>query len=169
MNPAVEVTHDKNRTKSKEDLMKNKIVSLFVLSITLLCSNMGFAQTARHPGLAIKVPFEFVVGNQTFPAGTYEFHSLLNAVAGKDTIDVLVVRSTEGGLYRAIVTHVVGGGDEASRPRVVFTRSSGRVFLSEVWESGKPAGCRLMDRQDETETAASENDKVTLIASADWR
>jgi hypothetical protein len=58
-------------------------------------------------------------------------------------------------------------GAEPSHPRAVFTRSGGRVFLSEVWESGKPAGCRLMGRQDQLQITASENDTVTLIASAD--
>jgi hypothetical protein len=148
--------------------MKSKIVSLVVLWVLSLCPSLGFAQTSRHAIAAVKVPFTFMIANQAFPAGDYEFHSLLNSVAGKDTIDVLVVRSMDGQLYRAIVTHVVGGA-KSGRPRVVFTRSGGRAFLSEVWESGKPAGCRLMGGQDQVQTAESENDKVTLIASADWR
>ncbi len=146
--------------------MKSKIARAIVVWMLSL-SPCVFAQAPRHPAPAIKVPFEFVIGNQTFPAGFYEFHSLLNSVAGKDAIDVLVVQSTDGGQYRAIVTDVVGRG-EPSRPRVVFIRSGGRVFLSEVWEPGKPAGCRLMDRGDRVRTAGTENSRVTLIASADW-
>jgi hypothetical protein len=108
------------------------------------------------------------VGNQTFPAGTYKFQSLLNSVAGKDTVDVLTVRSTEGRLYQAVVTDVVGAG-EASKSRLVFTRIGGRAFLSEVWEPGKQAGCRLHNHQDHLQAADGEADKVTLLASADWR
>jgi hypothetical protein len=91
---------------------------------------------------------------------------LLNSVPGKATIDVLEVRSTEGRLYSAIVTDVVGS-EEPSNARLVFTRNNGRAFLSEVWEPGKQAGCRLQSRKDRTETAETESDKVTLIASAD--
>jgi len=149
--------------------MKTKIVSLVFLWVLSLCPSVGFAQTSRHAAAAVEVPFAFVVGNQVFPAGDYEFHSLLNSVAGRDIIDVLVVRSKDGQRYRAVVTHVVGGGGESGRPRVVFTRSGGHAFLSEVWESGKPAGCRVIDGQYPVQTADSENDKVTLIASADWR
>jgi hypothetical protein len=148
--------------------MKSKIASLVGLGLLSLCSSVGFAQTSRHAAAGVEVPFAFVVGNQAFPAGEYEFHSLLNSVAAKDAIDVLVVRSMDGQLYRAIVTHVIGGAG-SGRPRVVFTRSGGRAFLFEVWESGKSAGCRLMGGQDEVQTAASENDQVTLIASAAWR
>jgi len=107
-----------------------------------------------------------VVGNQTFPAGIYKFQSLLNSVPSKATIDVLEVRSTVGRLYSAIVTDVVGSA-EPSHPRLVFTRVGGRAFLSEVWQAGKQAGCRLQNHQDHTQTAETENDKVTLIASAD--
>ena len=148
--------------------MKSTVVSLVVLWMLSLCPGVSFAQTSRQAAAVVEVPFAFVVGNQTFPAGDYEFHSLLNPVAGKDTIDVVVVRSIDGQLYRAIVTHVMGRA-EFGRSRVVFTRSGGRAFLSEVWEPGKAAGCRLIGDQDQVETAASENDKVTLIAPPDCR
>ena len=59
------------------------------------------------------------------------------------------------------------GSQEPHNARVLFSRSGGRAFLSEVWESGKRAGCRLQGRQDHMQTAASENHKVTLIALAD--
>ena len=147
--------------------MKNKIALLVVLGVLSLCCSV-LAQTSHHASLTVKVPFEFVVANQTFPAGTYEFHSLLAWVADKGTIDVLVIRSVDGELYRAMVTDVVGSAG-ASRPRVVFTRSEERVYLSEVWESGKPSGCRIKSGQDQLQTAATPSDKVTLIAAADWR
>ena len=61
------------------------------------------------------------------------------------------------------------GSEEPNNPKLVFTRSDGRAFLSEVWEPGKQTGCRLQNRHDHTQMAESENDKVTLMASADWR
>jgi hypothetical protein len=86
---------------------------------------------------------------------------------GNDTIDVLEVRSVEGHLYRAIVTDVIAS-EQSNNPRLVFTRSDSRVFLSEVWERGRQAGCRLQTHNEHTETAESENDKVILTASVDW-
>jgi len=136
--------------------------------VAMLAISVGNAQTSHCSALNVKVPFEFVVGNQTFPAGTYEFQSLLNSVPGKDTIDILVVRSTEGRLYQAIVTDVVGS-EEPNNARLVFTRIGDRIFLSEVWEPGKQVGCRLQDRKNHTQTAESENGKVTLIAPTDCR
>ena len=148
--------------------MKSKVVSLVVLLVLSLYPSVGHAQTTHHSALTVKVPFEFVVGNQTFPAGTYRFRSLLNSVPGKDTMEYLMVSSTDRPLYRVIITDVVGS-EEPNNPRVAFTRSGGRAFLSEVWEPGKQAGCRLHSRQHSKQPAESENDKVTLIALAEQR
>lgn len=144
-------------------------ICLFVLSIVSLCPSIGRAQVANHPVLSVKVPFEFVVGNRTFPAGTYKFQSLLNSVDGKDAIDVLTVRSTEGHLYQAVVTEVATISTEPSKPRLLFTRSGGRTFLSEVWEPGKQAGCLLPNHRGQTQAAQGDSANVTLLASIDWR
>jgi hypothetical protein len=146
--------------------MKAKTVFLAVVCVLPIFASIGYAQTSNHAALTVKVPFEFVVGNRTFPAGVYKFRSLLNSVPPQASIDVLEVRSTEGRFYSAIVTDVVAPAD-GGHPRLVFARSGRRIFLSEVWESGKQAGCRIPKREDQTQTAESENNKLTLIASAD--
>ena len=145
------------------------VISLVVLWVVSLYPGVGLAQSSnRGPVLIVKVPFEFVVGNRTFPAGTYQFQSLLNSVAGKDLIDVLTVRSMESQLYQAIVTEVAGAA-EPNKPRLLFTRSGGRAFLAEVWEPGKRAGCRIRNHNNSTQTAQGDDENVTLLASAEWR
>lgn len=148
-------------------MKRTSVVSLFVLWVLPLWAINACAQTPNRSALTVKIPFEFVVGNQTFPAGTYKFRSLLNSVLSKASIDVLEVRSTLGRQYSATVTDVVDG-PELSHPQLVFTRTGGQAFLSEVWEAGKPAGCRLQRPRSQTPTAKGETDKVTLVASADW-
>src|ERR1035437_9922611 len=125
-------------------MKRSSIACLVVLSVLPVFAITSYAQISKHSALTVKVPFEFVVGNQTFPAGIYKFQSLLNSVPSKASIDVLEVRSTVGRLYSAIVTDVVAS-TEPSHPRLVFTRISGRALLSEVWEAGKRAGCRLQN------------------------
>jgi hypothetical protein len=146
--------------------MKSKAAVRVVLCVLPMIASIGYAQTSNRSALTVKVPFEFVVGNRTFPAGVYKFRSLLNSVPKQASIDVLEVRSTEGRFYSAIVTDVVPTA-EGSHPRLVFARSGDQIFLSEVWESGRQAGCRLAKRDDQTQTADTEKNKLTLIASAD--
>lgn len=143
----------------------------FVLSLAAQTASPGSFRPAKalpQAGLTVEVPFEFVVGNRTFAAGIYTFRSLLNSVPGKASTDVLEVRSAVGSFYSAMVAEVVGGS-EPSPPRLVFARSGGHAFLTEVWEAGRRAGCRLRLHKDkgQMEPAASGNDNVTLTASAD--
>lgn len=93
-----------------------------------------------HPREAHKV------GNQTLPAGSYKFESLLNSIPGKDAIDVLVVRSAEGRHYQAMVTGVIGS-PEPNNGRLVFTRTADHVFLAEVWEPWEKSGLPASERK----------------------
>lgn len=51
--------------------MKRKFtISAVLLSAAFglsLYPSIGYAQTSNHSALTVKVPFEFVVGNQAFP------------------------------------------------------------------------------------------------------
>ena len=67
-------------------MKKNSVVSLVVLWVLSLYPSVSYAQTSHHSALTVKVPFEFVVGNQTFPAGIYKFQSLLNSVPNQASI-----------------------------------------------------------------------------------
>jgi hypothetical protein len=141
---------------------------LFAAVLIMAAIGVAKAQTPRHNPLTVKVPFEFVVGNRVFPAGTYRFRSLLNSIAGKDAVDVVEVRSMEGRLYQAVVTDVIGREEETAGPKVVFARRGGRALLSEVWEPGKQAGCRIQRHEQTSEEAAKINDdKLVLIAAID--
>lgn len=138
---------------------------MLIALLAVLPISVSNAQTSHRPALTVKVPFEFVVGNQTFPAGIYKVESLLNSIPGKDTINILVVSSIEGRRYQAVVTGVADADALQANPRLVFTRSGDRYFLSEVWELGKRSGCWLQNSEDQTESAEQEREKVTLVAS----
>jgi hypothetical protein len=67
-----------------------------------------------------------------------------------------------------MVTGVIGS-PEPNNGRLVFTRTADHVFLAEVWEPGKKAGCRLQSGKDQAQIAERENEQGTLIASAEPR
>jgi len=145
-----------------------KLISLMVLALVSTYPGAGYAQNSKNQALTVKVPFDFVVGNRTFPAGIYRFRSLLDSAPGKAAIDVLEVRAMEGRFYAAVVADVMGNS-QSTHPKLVFARSGGRTFLSEVWENGKAAACRLSNIESGTQASGNEDETVTLVASADWR
>jgi hypothetical protein len=141
--------------------MKSKILFIAVLLILPLCPRLGYAQTSHRPPFTAEIPFEFAIGNQTFPAGTYKFRSLLNSFPGKGGLDVLEMRSIRGHLYKALLADVVAS-EEFDNPSLVFTNKGGCTVLSEVWEPGKQTGWRLHKSVDRMEMAVDDNERVTL-------
>jgi len=65
-----------------------------------------------------------------------------------------------------MVTGVIAS-PEPNNARLGFTRTADHVFLAEVWEPGKKAGCRLQSGKGQAQIADRENNQVTLIASAE--
>jgi|ERR1039458_1660008 hypothetical protein len=114
--------------------MKSKVVSLLVLWVLALYPGVGNAQTSNHSALTVKVPFDFVVGSRTLPAGIYEFELITGAPVVTDQVSYLD-RNIEGRVYHAVVTDIARG-EARLGSRIVFTKRRDRHLLSEVWEAG---------------------------------
>ena len=153
--------------------MKRKALPLFALLITLLITLIGIsvesasAQAKRKVTLQASVPFEFVVGNRVFPAGNYVFEMATGLPKAPDQSGVLVVRGPERRLYAAVATGVTADTNAHVEPKLMFVRSSGRVFLSKVWRQGNAAGLSLHTAAGATEAEGwQESEVVTLEAQA---
>jgi len=76
--------------------MNRKAVPLFALFITLIGITAGAeAQAHRKAALQASVPYEFVVGNRVFPAGTYVFEMATGSPKTTDQGGVLIVHNRE--------------------------------------------------------------------------
>lgn len=141
------------------------IVTMFVVSLGAAAKRV---QTEPRPAVIVDVPFPFVVGSQTLPAGTYMFESLQNSAPDAGHVDVLVVRSMDGRVYEAAMTYLAQGPDAQPNSKVLFSRYGDCNFLSQVWERGKLAGLHLPSSRLETELAAtSPKTEITLIPPPD--
>jgi hypothetical protein len=130
---------------NKESHMTRNALSLFALLITLLgiAAGTADAQTRRKVTLEASVPFEFVVGNQAFPAGNYIFEMATGSPKTTDEAGVLIVRSHERKLYAAVATDIAADTNAHVGPKLVFRRNGDRLFLSKVWRQGNVAGLSL--------------------------
>jgi len=115
--------------------MRNQvIVVLFVLSSLVFAAN-AHAQTMTFKA---RVPFPFVIGNQTLPAGTYQVQRLLGRPTEGDQIGMIVIRGTERGVYKAVVTELAPQPDESrAGSQLVFANRGGQHYLSEVHLQGE--------------------------------
>ena len=102
--------------------------SLFTLVLTMTCMlGLGISAHAQDAsGVVVKVPFEFVAGGKTLPAGTYHVGRLSPGIHPSLAID-----SKDNGAF-ALVLPVVVDGDSAGPTDLGFERVGGKYFLSKV-------------------------------------
>ena len=98
-----------------------KRITVLAFLAAALISMSGARVHAQTVGF--KVPFDFTVGNQVFPAGTYQisYYSTKNAI---------LIRSNDERFHAFIATHLA---DPSTRDgEAVFSKYGNQYFLHEV-------------------------------------
>ena len=106
--------------------------------VAAVASANGQSQTA-----VAKIPFEFVVGDKSLPAGEYGVGSL-NASG-----EVLRIRSTEDDDSAIRLTSPVTRASSSDKSTLVFHRYANHYFLTQVWTAGETTGRQLMKSKQE--------------------
>jgi hypothetical protein len=145
--------------------MKHRLIAISFLLGLLAAAGKAPAQTITFKA---HVPFPFVIGNQTLPAGTYQIHRLMGRPGEADQIGMLVVRNNDFpvvAVYRAVVTNLVPQPlDSRSSTQLVFDRRSGQRCLSEVRIEGEK-GHQIPDVPRESELATSDPSQEEIVAA----
>lgn len=103
--------------------MKRSYVTA-VLTLTCLIGVGISARAQDTEGVRVKVPFEFVAGGKTLPAGTYTVGRLsLEAYSG-------IAISSYG--HGALVLPIAVDGTPAGQSKLSFEHIGGKYFLSEA-------------------------------------
>jgi hypothetical protein len=96
-----------------------RITALAFLTAALI--SMGSA-CAHAQATGFKVPFDFTVGNQVLPAGTYQVSYATN--------NAILIRSQDERFYAFTTTY--SADPSTSGGKVVFTKYGNQYFLHEV-------------------------------------
>lgn len=101
-------------------------------------------------GVTANIPFEFVVGDQTLPAGKYTAETITMGS------QVLAIRGQNKAALRQ--SNSLRANKVPDKGKLVFHRYGQRYFLSEVWAAGDQTGRQLRksreERNIETQLAA---------------
>lgn len=108
------------------------------------------------------VPFDFVIGKQNLPAGTYIFQRLIGKQTEKDAMGVVVIKSSNGNVYKTIITGLSNEKKPARRSKLLFTTYQGRHYLNEMWVAGDRMTQRLASAPVEGTSGQSEIGLVKL-------
>ena len=142
--------------------MKRQAVSLISLLSLLLVAGSAFAQNIHVRG---DIPFNFVVGNKTYSAGTYEVGSI--DIRNSRT---LLLRASDGNASAMINSNAAEGLKPADQTKLVFNRYGNQYFLSQVWVNGATLGHQLPKSSREKEVARDmarnlTQERVEVLAS----
>jgi hypothetical protein len=125
--------------------MKRQAFSLVSLLTLLLVAGSAFAQTVHVRG---NIPFNFAVGNKTFPAGTYDIGSIESGT-GK----ILLLQARDSNTSMMLNSNAAETLEPADKTKLVFNQYGNRYFLSQIWVNGSTLGRQLPKSSGEKEMA----------------
>lgn len=138
--------------------MKKQFVSMLTklsfLGVIALVAGSAQGQSPSNR-LRANIPFDFAVGGQTMPAGTYSVGSAQNR---QDDL-VILVSGVDGRSSSMHLTNPVQTSAPKDKPTLVFHRYGDQYFLFQVWPAGVSTGRQLFksrsERQIESKLAAN--------------
>jgi hypothetical protein len=139
----------------KQTLRKFTVLSFLLMLAAVTVS----AQSERIR--VINIPFSFIVGEKTLPAGEYTVEP-----NRKDSDNVWLVQSKEGHASALFSTNTVRASETQEEAKLVFHRYGGQYFLSQIWTQGDFTGRELLMPRLESQLAknAIEHQMIVLAS-----
>jgi hypothetical protein len=138
--------------------MKRQLVrgtTMLLLFVALAFVTAAASAKAQSRRSNADVPFEFVAGNKTLPAGHYNIAD--STLAGE--VVKISAREKEASVFAMTVRLSSKAANDQGK--LVFHRYGNRYFLAEIWTGGDREGQKLMKSREEK---AIENE-LAIIAS----
>jgi len=101
-------------------------VSCFALALLLVAPCLGARPDAQEtPKIGVNVPFDFMVGQVMFPAGSYTIKSLQSRI--------VYLHASHGRESVGIAMKPIRTALHPSAPRLIFAEENGHYHLRELW------------------------------------
>ena len=109
--------------------MKNSMLKIMV-ALVLLALAIAWPSLAQSVTTLAKaeIPFDFVVGQKTLPAGEYEI-----CPGNKTNKDIFWIKKADSRAVANVVTFGCNIKRQQAGPYLVFNRYGNQYFLSQVW------------------------------------
>lgn len=136
----------------KSFLSKIAMISLFIA----VAAAGGAAQTAGR--VVVDIPFDFVVGEKTLPAGEYTIKTV-----SLNSSHSLVIQSADRSDAVMTITNRIEARENQAESKVLFRQYGDKHFLSQVWMKGSAAGRELPRSQAERDHLAKISARIVRI------
>jgi hypothetical protein len=121
--------------------------------VALLAAAIGYGQSPR---MYVDIPFSFVAGGATLPAGAY--------TVATSTSGVIVVKSAEQKAGAIISTVPVQSVGIQPASKLIFRRYGSTYLLSQIWTLGDYNGRETPVKSSERELAKRYNSPAKTVA-----
>jgi Tfp pilus assembly protein PilX len=125
--------------------MKKRV--LLMTSILALAALASARVALAQQKMIVDVPFAFVAGHATLPAGEYYIQS-----SSSDSVITLICRSDRSASAMVLSTAATKLAP-ATKSKLVFNRYGNRYFLAQFWSEGNRTGRELPKSAREKESA----------------
>lgn len=135
----------------------NRLCSaLFGLGLLLVAS----AAQAQTGAVKADIPFDFVVANQSMPAGEYVVDS------PRFGSPAILIRSDDGKATAVTNTNACVSANPSDKTKLVFRQLAGQYFLSQIWTEGKSSGLELPKSKTELHLAKNSDKSGEVVLAA---
>lgn len=125
----------------KKETLKAFTMLMMMVALALAAAAVPANAQSRN-NMVSNIPFEFVVGDKTLPAGEY------NVRAINEARDALIIQGTENGKAAMRLSNSTGELKNRAHARLVFHLYGQRYFLAQVW-NGETVGRDLSKSKQE--------------------
>ncbi len=126
------------------------------VAVALVLSMVAAGKCYAQGSVRADIPFAFVVGNTTLPAGEYQIKHLSMSNASAQ-----VIWRTDDSVSMIVLTDVADQKGNDTEPRLIFQRYGNECFLSQIWSG--PTGRQLHKSRREKELARNEQSTEVAV------
>jgi hypothetical protein len=137
--------------------MKGLRLALVAFAMLLVATTTRAQQTTR---VSADIPFDFVVGDHTYPAGEYSLKSVL------DDGSVILIANMQTTASRNVGSHPCASTTRSTQTKLVFRKMGDNYFLYQVWLEGSFSGREFPNNRAEKLLAKRhEKSEQTVVAA----
>jgi hypothetical protein len=144
--------------------MKKEILWMPLILIAMFASASVSTRAQTAYGVRADVPFDFIVGDKTIPAGHITAHGVTADMAGP-----LSIRNRDQGELALRVGRRVLGTDDSDQCKLIFHKYGNHYYLAQVWIPDRQAWEVMKSKEErslEREMRSVKNFKLATVTLA---
>jgi hypothetical protein len=138
-------------------MKKQALKNVPMLSLLLILTSVSVAAQSER-SKPTKIPFSFIVGGKTLPAGEYTV-----GPNRRDYHNVWLVQRRDGHTSALFTTMPVRASETQEKAKLIFHKYGDQYFLSQIWTPGGNSGRELLMPRLERELAKNAIERQTIV------